>query len=83
MTANYPLFYAVGTGTAIDTSSGGDHFAGDMFAPNGAISVGGGTSTMFLEGFDINAPGGGWTGDGPTSSGGGGNSGSTGASLVG
>jgi Putative Flp pilus-assembly TadE/G-like len=84
VTTNYPLFYAVGTGTAIDTTSGGNNFTGDQFAPNGTISVGGGTSTMFLEGYDIYGAGGGWTGDGPTYSGGGGSSsGSNSASLVG
>ncbi|MFL5830275.1 MAG: pilus assembly protein TadG-related protein [Solirubrobacteraceae bacterium] len=85
VTTNYPIVYAVGTGTSIDNSSGGGKFTGDMFAPNGTIYIGGGVSTFFLEGWDIYAPGGGFTGDGPTYSGdgGGGGSSSTGASLVG
>jgi Flp pilus assembly protein TadG len=66
-TTNYPLIYAVKSGTAIDDSSGGGTFTGDMFAPNGTITMGGGTNTVsFLEGFDVSVPGGGFTGDGPT-----------------
>lgn len=69
MTTNYPLIYAVGTGTSVDDSSGGNTFHGDLFAPNGTISIGGGTWTTFAEGFDVYAPGGGFTGDGPSDSG--------------
>lgn len=65
---NYPLVYAVGTGTSINDSAGGSSFHGDMFAPNGTIDVGGGTWTTFLEGLDVDAPGGGFTGDGPSDS---------------
>ncbi len=46
------------------------HLQGDMFAPNGAIDMGGGSSTdSFLEGYDVTVPGGGFTGDGPSSAG--------------
>jgi Flp pilus assembly protein TadG len=85
VTTNYPIVYAVGTGTSINNSGGGGHFTGDMFAPNGTIYIGGGVSTFFLEGWDVYIPGGGFTGDGPTYSGGGGSGGSssTAASLVG
>jgi Flp pilus assembly protein TadG len=65
-TTNYPLFYAVGTGTSINDSAGGNSFTGDSFAPNGTIDLGGGTWTTFAEGFDVTAPGGGFTGDGPS-----------------
>jgi hypothetical protein len=68
-TANYPLVYAVGTGTPINNAGGGGTFTGDMFAPNGTIYIGGGVSTFFLEGLDVYIPGGGFTGDGPAESG--------------
>jgi Flp pilus assembly protein TadG len=79
-TGNYPMIYAVGTGTAIDDSAGGNGFTGDMFAPNGTANIGGGTATLFIEAWDIYAPGGGWTGDGPSDSGTG--SGSTGVTAL-
>jgi Flp pilus assembly protein TadG len=69
-TTNYPVVYALGSGTAINNGGGGGTFSGDMFAPNGTIYMGGGTSTTFLEGKDVSIPGGGFTGDGPTYSGG-------------
>jgi Flp pilus assembly protein TadG len=69
-TTNYPLIYAVDSGTAIDDSSGGNTFKGDLFAPSGTVSIGGGSWTTFVEGFDISAPGGGITGDGPVDAGG-------------
>ena len=76
-TTNYPLIYAVGTGTSITNGGGGGTFTGDMFAPSGTINMGGGDSTFFLEGKDVTIPGGGYTGDGPSDSGsGGGSSGS-------
>jgi Flp pilus assembly protein TadG len=69
VTTNYPLIYAVGTGTSINDSPGGSGFTGDMFAPNGTIDVGGGTLTTLLEAQIVEAPGGGFTGDGPSDSG--------------
>jgi Flp pilus assembly protein TadG len=82
-TPNYPLIYVVGTGSsAIDAGSGGT-FLGDMFAPNGTIKFdGGGNTTTFLEGYDVNYAGGGDIGDGPSDTGTGGSS-SGSASLVG
>jgi Flp pilus assembly protein TadG len=68
-TTNYPLVYAVGTGTSIDDSAGGTTFHGDMFAPNGTANIGGGTWTTFVEAFDVSAAGGGFTGDGPSDTG--------------
>jgi Putative Flp pilus-assembly TadE/G-like len=68
-TTNYPVAYALGGGTAITNSSGGGTFLGDFFAPNGTIVMGGGDSTTFLEGLDVSAPSGGFTGDGPSDSG--------------
>jgi Flp pilus assembly protein TadG len=71
VTTNYPMAYAVDAGTAIDDSSGGNTFLGDLFAPNGTIDIGGGSWTTFAEGFDVMAPGGGFsvTGDGPSTTG--------------
>jgi type II secretory pathway pseudopilin PulG len=71
VTANYPLAYAVGTGTSIDDSAGGSTFHGDLFAPHGTIDIGGGSWTTFAEGLDVSAPGGGFsvTGDGPSTTG--------------
>jgi Flp pilus assembly protein TadG len=67
-TPNYPLFYAI-SGT-INASSGGNGMSGDWFAPNGAISVGGGTSFIgFLEAQTVNLSSGGITGDGPADDG--------------
>jgi Putative Tad-like Flp pilus-assembly len=63
-TTNYPLVYAVQG--CIDASGGGDTFLGDMFAPNGTVTIGGGTETIFVEAKDISATGGGITGDGPS-----------------
>lgn len=77
VTGNYPLVYALGTGTSISNGGGGGTFLGDMFAPNGTIYMGGGDATTFLEGQGVQVPSGGFTGDGPSSSGGGGGSGST------
>ena len=73
-TANYPLIYAVGSGTTI-SDSGGCTYLGDLFAPppsglKSTIALGGGdTITGFLEGYDVTAAGGHLTGDGPTGSG--------------
>jgi Flp pilus assembly protein TadG len=71
VTGNYPLAYAVGTGTSIDDGGGGSGFHGDLFAPNGTINVGGGGTTTFAEGFDVIASAGGTvlTGDGPSTTG--------------
>jgi Flp pilus assembly protein TadG len=72
VTANYPLVYAVGSGTSVNDSSGGNTFYGDLFGPNGTIDIGGGSWTTFAEGNQINASGGGFTvtGDGPLTTGG-------------
>jgi Flp pilus assembly protein TadG len=78
---NYPLAYATQSGTSIDASSGGGNLTGDLFAPNGTIDIGGGSSTSFLEGQDVNWSGGGITGDGPNSSGTGTTTGAT-SSLI-
>jgi Flp pilus assembly protein TadG len=77
----YPVVYAVGTGTAVSTASGGVTIDGDIFAPNGTINIGGGGGTTFLEGFDVSISNGGTTlsGDGPK---GYGTSGSGGVSLL-
>jgi hypothetical protein len=80
LTTNYPMIYAVGTGTAIDDSAGGNSFSGDMFAPNGTANIGGGSWTVFVEAWDVYAPGGGFTGDGPSDSGSG--TGSTGVTAL-
>jgi hypothetical protein len=69
LTTNYPLFYATGSATAIDGSSGGQTLLGDMFAPNGTVNLGGGTDTTFVEAQKVSASGGGLTGDGPTDTG--------------
>jgi Flp pilus assembly protein TadG len=79
-TGNYPMIYAVGAGTPIDDSAGGNFFSGDMFAPNGTVNIGGGSWTVFVEAKDIYAPAGGFTGDGPQISGGG--SGTTGTTAL-
>ena len=71
-TTNYPLIYVTGTSSnAVDESSGGAAFLGDLFAPNGTILLGGGTGTSFLEAQDVVATKGALTyaGDGPSSSG--------------
>lgn len=72
-TTNYPIIDAVQGG--INASGGGDRFLGDMFAPNGTVTIGGGTETIFVEAKDISASGGGITGDGPSDA--------TGSSLAG
>jgi hypothetical protein len=72
-TTNYPIIYAVQGG--INASGGGDTFLGDMFAPKGTVTIGGGTETIFVEAKDISANGGGITGDGPSDA--------TGSSLAG
>jgi Flp pilus assembly protein TadG len=70
-TGNYPLIYATGTSSsAINGGGGGSSFHGDLFAPLGGISFGGGgDTTSFLEALDVNYTGGGLTGDGPSTSG--------------
>ena len=69
-TANYPLVYAVGTGSAITAGGGNANYNGDLFAPNGTITYsGGGATTSFLEGFDVVFQGGGLKGDGPSDTG--------------
>lgn len=69
-TTNYPLIWATGTGTCINNSGGGGTFHGDMFGPNCTIYMGGGTNSVtFFEAQDVQVPGGGFTGDGPSSSG--------------
>jgi hypothetical protein len=78
-TTNYPIFYATGTGTAVNIStSGSDGLDGDVFAPNGTLSLTlSGTKTLvtFFEGNDITANiNGTMKGDGPLNSGGGTNS---------
>lgn len=78
-TTNYPAIYAIGGG--IDASSGGGTFTGDLYAPMGTITIGGGDSTAFLEGYDVNWSSGGIRGDGPDVSGSGSSS-SSGASLT-
>jgi Flp pilus assembly protein TadG len=69
VTTNYPLVYAVGSGTSFDDSAGGTSFHGDVFAPNGTANIGGGTWTTFVEAKDVSATGGGFTGDGPNDTG--------------
>ena len=70
-TTNYPLAYAVGTGSAFTDAGGAGNFLGDVFVPNGNISFGGGGNTVtFLEAQNVNISAGGDNGDGPTSSGG-------------
>jgi len=69
VTNNYPLFYVTGaSSTAINLSAGGSTFNGDMFAPNGGISVtaGSGTVNTFMEANDVTIGGGGFNGDGPS-----------------
>lgn len=78
---NYPLAYATQTGTSIDASSGGGTLTGDLFAPNGTINIGGGSSTSFLEAQDVNWSSGGITGDGPNMSGSGSSTGGS-SSLI-
>ncbi|MGH2868580.1 MAG: pilus assembly protein TadG-related protein [Solirubrobacteraceae bacterium] len=69
-TTNYPLAYAVGaSSTAVNFGGGGGTLTGDIFAPNGTIVIGGGSTTSLLEGNLINWIAGGITGDGPTVSG--------------
>ncbi len=73
VTANYPIFYATGSGSsALDVSvSGKQILNGDMFVPNGGTSLsmsGTKTLTTFVEGYDISAAvSGNFYGDGPTS----------------
>ncbi len=70
--SNQLLFYATGTGTAVNLGGGGTNFSGDTFAPNGTIYVNsGGNHTTFLEGQDVSLNGGGmtFTGDGPPDTG--------------
>lgn len=64
--ANYPLIYAVSSGAAVTANVGGTTFLGDVFAPLGTISfTGGGSTTGFLEGYDVVFQGGNFTADGP------------------
>jgi Flp pilus assembly protein TadG len=80
-TPTYPVFYSAGSGTCSSASSGGvcmsasgNQINGDIFAPNGAIEFDGAGSTFnFLEAQTIDFVGGsaGFTGDGPSSAGGG------------
>ena len=79
--ANYPLAYATQTGTSINASSGGGNLTGDLFAPNGTINIGGGSSTSFLEAQDVNWSSGGITGDGPNISSSGGSTGGSSALI--
>jgi Putative Flp pilus-assembly TadE/G-like len=69
LTSNYPLVYAVGTGSSATLSGGqgGGTIIGDVFAPNGLLTFGGGgaTSIGFLQGLDVSVSGGGLSGDGP------------------
>ena len=66
-TPDYPLFATSGT---INASQGGNGLTGDWYAPEGAISVGGGTSFVgFLEAQTVNLSSGGITGDGPADDG--------------
>ena len=69
-TTNYPVLYAANG--AINAKSGGGNFKGDLYAPNGAITIGGGDSTSFMEGLTVNWSSGGITGDGPVDTGSGG-----------
>jgi Putative Flp pilus-assembly TadE/G-like len=70
VTTNYPLVYALGTGSAATLSGGAGSgtVIGDVFAPNGLLSFGGGgaASIGFLEGLDVSVSGGGLSGDGPS-----------------
>jgi Flp pilus assembly protein TadG len=60
ITTNYPLAYVLGTGTAFNDPGGGGDFTGDVFAPNGAITFGGGGNVvLFLEAQDVTFAGGG------------------------
>ncbi len=74
-TANYPIFYATGTGaTALDVSvSSGQTLNGDMYVPNGTADLsmtGSETLTTLIEGNNINASvSGTFQGDGPIESG--------------
>jgi Flp pilus assembly protein TadG len=64
--SNYPLVYAVSSGAAVTATVGGTTFLGDIFAPAGTISfTGGGSTTGFLEGYDVTFQGGNLTADGP------------------
>jgi hypothetical protein len=83
-TYNYPLIYAVDIGgTPINIPGGGGTFLGDLFAPNGTISFGGGgDTTTFLEGQQVVYVGGGLTGDGPSDNGTGSTSSSGSESLI-
>jgi hypothetical protein len=63
---NYPLVYALSAGSAVTANVGGSSFVGDIFAPAGLISfTGGGSTTGFLEGWDVTFSGGNLTADGP------------------
>ncbi len=81
-TPSYPVFYAAGSGNCSSASSGGvcmtasgSGVSGGIFAPNGTIEFNGNGSTAnFLESKDVTLVGGGFTGDGPLDSGGGGSS---------
>jgi hypothetical protein len=70
VTSNYPLVYAVGTGSSATLSggAGGGTIIGDVFAPNGLLTFGGGGSASvgFLQGLDVSVSGGGLSGDGPS-----------------
>jgi Flp pilus assembly protein TadG len=70
VTTNYPLVYAVATGSSATLSGGAGSgtIIGDVFAPNGLLSFGGGgaASIGFLEGLDVSVSGGGLSGDGPS-----------------
>jgi Flp pilus assembly protein TadG len=68
---NYPLFYATSSSSsAINLVGGGTTYLGDMFVPNGGVSMtGGGTLTTFIEAQDVSWKNGGVTGDGPLDTG--------------
>jgi hypothetical protein len=64
--ANYPLAYAVSSGAAVTATVGGTTFLGDLFAPAGTITfTGGGSTTGFLEAYDVIFQGGNFTAAGP------------------
>jgi hypothetical protein len=68
---NYPLFYATSSSSsAISLVGGSTTYLGDMFVPNGGVSMtGGGTLTTFIEAQDVTWTNGGVTGDGPLDTG--------------
>lgn len=79
LTTNYPAIYAVDTNSQAGSSNGdapvylgggGNGFTGDVFAPNGLLTIAAGSiSTGFLEGWDVSLTAGGITGDGPSATG--------------